>query len=78
MLFTNQRKDAPMELEEIKKAITSLSTEDRRRLALFILELEKEHIQAKVAPQLQEDLDGLSKAMQEAVERIKKAVKQKW
>jgi len=67
-----------MELEEIKKAITSLSTEDRRRLALFILELEKEHIQAKVAPQLQEDLDGLSKAMQEAVERIKKAVKQKW
>jgi hypothetical protein len=65
-----------MELDELKALIKNLSVEDRRKIALYILELEKEHIEAKVGPQIKEDLEGLSKVMQETFQKIKKVVKE--
>ena len=62
-----------MQLSEIKTEVKSLPPEDRRRLALFILELEKDHIQEKIGPQIAEDIDGLSKVLQDVFERLKKA-----
>ena len=67
-----------MQLEDLKTAVKDLSPEDRRKLALFILELEKEHFRDTVAPQMIEDLEGLSKVVQETVEKVKKHVKEKW
>ena len=67
-----------MQLDEIESEVKNLTTEDRRKLALFILELEKQHVQDKVAPQILEDLEGLSKAVQDTIERVKKHVKEKW
>lgn len=65
-----------MQLEELKTAVKELSVEDRRKLALHILELEKEHLQAKMGPQIAEDLDSVSKVLQETFQKIKKAVKE--
>lgn len=67
-----------MQLEEIKTEVKNLTTEDRRKLALFILELEKQHVQNSLSPQIVEDLEGLSKAVQDAIEKIKKHVKERW
>jgi hypothetical protein len=67
-----------MTIEDLKGAIKGLPTEDRRKLALFILELEKDHFKDKVSPQIREDLEGLSKVVQETFERVKKHVKEKW
>lgn len=67
-----------MTIEDLKTAIKTLPTEDRRKLALFILELEKDYFTDKVSPQIREDLEGLSKAVQETFERVKKHVKEKW
>jgi hypothetical protein len=67
-----------MTLNELKVAIRNLSPEDRRKLALFILDLEKEHFKESVAPQILEDLQGLSKALEEAAEKVKKHVKEQW
>lgn len=67
-----EKGSSAMTIEEIKTAIRALPPEDRRRLALFILELEKEHFQANVGPQITQDLEGLSKVVQETVEKIKK------
>jgi hypothetical protein len=67
-----------MQLEEIKTEVKKLTTEDRRKLALFILELEKQHVQDKIGPQIVEDLEGLSKAVQDTIERIKKHVNERW
>ena len=64
-----------MQLEELKTAVKGLSVEDRRKLALYILELEKAHIESKVGPQIAEDLEGVSKVLQETFQKIKKAVK---
>jgi hypothetical protein len=69
--------EQPMTIEDLKSAIRSLPTEDRRKLALFILELEKDHVKDTVAPQIREDLEGLSKTIQETFERVKKHVKEK-
>ncbi len=65
-----------MELEQLKSAVKDLGTEDRRKLALFILELEKQHLQDKVGPQIKEDVDALSKVVQHAADRLKKLVKE--
>ncbi len=65
-----------MELEQLKSAVKDLGTEDRRKLALFILELEKQHLQDKVGPQIKEDVDALSKVVQDAADRLKKLVKE--
>jgi len=67
-----------MQLEELKTEVKNLTTEDRRKLARFILELEKQHVQNSISPQIIEDLEGLSKAVQDTIERIKKHVKERW
>ena len=67
-----------MQLEDLRTAVKDLKPEDRRKLALFILELEKDHFKDTVAPRILEDLEGLSKAVQEVAERVKKNVKDKW
>jgi hypothetical protein len=72
---TEERKQ--MELEEVKAAVKNLRVEERRKLALYILELEKDRIQTTIGPQLAEDLDAFSRVIQDAIERIKKHVKEK-
>lgn len=42
---------------------------------MYILELEKNHLQATLGPQIAEDIDGVSRVLQDAVEKIKKSVK---
>ena len=64
-----------MELEEIKVAIKGLTAEDRRKVARYILELEKQHVQETIGPQIAEDLDAVSKVVHDAVETIKQKVK---
>ncbi len=64
-----------MELLDIKNAIRDLSVSDRRNVALYILELEKRHVQEAIGPQIAEDLEAVSKVLQGAVEKIKKSVK---
>jgi hypothetical protein len=64
-----------MGIEEVKAAIRELPTEERRKVALYILELEKDHLAKTVGPQITEDLDGLKKVVQESVEKLKKFVK---
>jgi hypothetical protein len=66
-----------MTIEDLKTAIKNLPTEDRRKLALFILELEKDHFKDTVSPQIREDLEGLSRVVGETFERVKKHLKQK-
>ncbi len=61
-----------MTLEELKTAIRALRNEDRRRLALFILELEKDYVRDTVGPQISEDLDSLKRALQETIDRVKR------
>jgi hypothetical protein len=63
-----------MGLEEVKTSIRSLTVEERRKVALYILELEKQHLQDRVAPQLAEDIDGVSKVVQDAFEKLRKFV----
>ncbi len=63
-----------MGLEEIKSTIKGLTVQERRKIALYILELEKEHVSKTIGPQLAEDLDDVSKVVQEAVEKLKKFV----
>ena len=61
-----------MDVEEIKAAIRGLSTEQRRKVALHILELEKQHLGATVGPQIKEDIQGVTKVLQEALDKLKK------
>jgi len=63
-----------MGIEEIKTAIRELGVQERRKIALFILELEKEHVSQTVGPQIAKDLDDVSKVVQEAVDKLKKFV----
>lgn len=63
-----------MELEQIKSAIAELPVDQRRKIALYIFELEKQHLEKTVGPQLKEDFEGVSKVVQEAMEKLKKFV----
>ena len=63
-----------MTLEEIKAAVRDLAPRDRRAVALYILELEKDAIRDTVGPQVSEDLDAVKMAVQEAFDKIK----QRW
>lgn len=63
-----------MDLEELKNAVKDLTVEDRRNLAMYILGLEKDHFQRNVGSQLAEDIEGFSRAVQEAAEKVKKAL----
>ncbi len=64
-----------MTLEEIKTAVRELSADERRRLAVFILDLEKDHLKNTLGPQISEDLQALSRVLQDAAEKIKRTVK---
>ena len=66
-----------MQLEEIKSALKTLTPQDRRKAALYILELEKEHVQNNIGPQIAEDLDAVSKVVQDAFQKLKKYVEKK-
>lgn len=63
-----------MTVDEIKAAIKNLTTQERRNVALHILELEKEHVQKTIGPQLAEDAEAVSRVVQEAIEKLKKFV----
>jgi hypothetical protein len=67
-----------MQLEEIKTAIKALTVDDRRKVALYILELEKDHFTEKVGPQIADDLEGVGKVIQETAEKIKQHIKEKF
>ncbi|HTX98557.1 MAG TPA: hypothetical protein VMG09_00920 [Bacteroidota bacterium] len=64
-----------MTLDELKTAVNNLTVEERRKLAVFILDLEKEHLKNTIGPQISEDLQALSKVLQDAAEKIKRTVK---
>jgi hypothetical protein len=64
-----------MGIDEIKAAIKTLSVEERRKVALFILDLERTHLQDTLGPQIAEDLESVLKVIQETVEKIKRHVK---
>lgn len=59
-----------MPLDQIKSAIRTLTPQDRRKVVLYILELEKEHI----GPQIAEDIDAVSKVVQDALQKLKNYV----
>ena len=63
-----------MGLEEVKAAVKNLTVEERRRVALYILDLEKEHVQNTIGPQIAEDLEGVSQLVQDAIQKLKKFV----
>jgi hypothetical protein len=64
-----------MELEELKTVIKTLPADERRKIALYILELEKDHFRDTVGPQIGSDLEGVSKILQDAFEKLRKYVK---
>jgi hypothetical protein len=64
-----------MDLETLKDAVKDLSPENRRKLALYILELEKDQFQKNVGTQISEDIEGFSRAVQEAAEKVKQTLK---
>ncbi len=64
-----------MGLDELKAGIRVLSTEERRKLALFILELEKDHAKKTIGPQIAKDVEDVSRVVQDAFEKLKKFVK---
>jgi hypothetical protein len=66
-----------MTLDQLKAEIQALPKEDRRKLAVFILDLEKQYVQDTVGPQLREDLEGLTKAAQDAMEKISKTIRER-
>jgi hypothetical protein len=63
-----------MGIEDIKTAIKALTVDERRNVALYILELEKEHLKQKVGPQISKDMDDVSKVVQDAMDKLKKFV----
>jgi hypothetical protein len=60
--------------DEIKAAIKNLTVQERRNVALYILDLEKEHVQNTIGPQLAEEAEAVSKVVQEAIGKLKKFV----
>jgi hypothetical protein len=65
-------------LDEVKSAVRTLSPADRRKLALFILELEKEHLETTVGPQFTEDLEAFVRVMEESAAKVKKGFKDRF
>ncbi len=64
-----------MTLDEVKAAVKELSVTERRKVALYILELEKDRAKETMGPQIAEDLDAVSKMVQGAIEKLKEVVK---
>jgi hypothetical protein len=75
-LFFNSG-ETTMGIEEIKSALKALSLSERRAIALFILELEKEHVKTTIGPQIAQDLDEVSKVVQDAILKLKAYVNKK-
>jgi hypothetical protein len=63
-----------MGIEDAKTAIKNLTVQERRKVALYILELEKEHVQKTIGPQIIEDADAVSRVLQDAIQKLKKFV----
>lgn len=63
-----------MGIDEIKAGVKELTVQDRRKVALYILELEKEHVSRTVGPQIAKDVEDVTKVVQEAVDKLKKFV----
>ena len=63
-----------MGIEEVKNIIRNLSVDERRKVALYILELEKEHVQKTIGPQMAEGVDAVSKVVQESLEKLKRLI----
>lgn len=63
-----------MGIDEIKAAVKSLPADERRKLALYILELEKDHVQKTYGPQIVEEVENVSRVFQEAMDKLKKFV----
>jgi hypothetical protein len=63
-----------MGIDEVKSTIKDLSVNERRKVALYILELEKEYVQKTIGPQIAEDVEDVSRVFQEAIEKLKKFV----
>lgn len=64
-----------MQLDELKSEVRNLRPEERRKLALYIFELEKDHLQATVGPQIADDIEGVSRAIQDVADKIRNAIK---
>jgi hypothetical protein len=69
--------NAHMQVEQIKTAIKDLPVEDRRKVALYILELEKDYFKGTIGPQIAEDLESVSKVIQDAAEKVKQHLRDK-
>ncbi len=65
-----------MTIDEVKTAIKALTPAERRKVALYILELEKDYVAGKVGPQVSEDLDAVGKLIQGAIEKMKNVMKE--
>jgi hypothetical protein len=65
-------------LDEVKSAVRTLSPADRRKLALYILELEKEHFESTVGPQFAEDFEAFARVMEETAEKVKKGFRERF
>ncbi len=69
--------NAHMQVEQIKTAIKDLPVEDRRKVALYILELEKDYFKGTIGPQIAEDLESVTKVIQDAAEKVKQHLRDK-
>jgi hypothetical protein len=63
-----------MTLDEVKAAVRVMPPEERRKVALYVLELEKDNFQENVGPQIAEDFKAFTKVVQESVDKIKKNI----
>ena len=63
-----------MGIDEVKAGIKALTAEERRNVALYILELEKEHVQKTYGPQIVAEVENVSKVFQDAFDKLKKFV----
>jgi hypothetical protein len=63
-----------MGIDDVKAAVRGLTVDERRSLALYILDLEKEHVQKTYGPQIVAEMENVSKVFQEGIDKLKKFV----
>lgn len=66
-----------MTLEEAKGVVRDLTPEERRKIALYVLELEKDSFKTRMGPHIAEELDGFSRLVQDGIEKLKNVVNKK-
>jgi len=64
-----------MSPEEVESGIRNRAIEERRTAALFIPEPEKEHLQKTVGPHNADVLNGVSRVVEEPVEKLRKLLR---